>query len=193
MNRLCVFCGSSAGEHPRYLEAATEFGELLAREAIDLVYGGSRIGIMGRLADATLGAGGTVTGVIPAALVDREVAHRGLTELRIVASMHERKDVMAGLAEAFVALPGGLGTLEEFLEVLTWSQLGLHRKPCGALDVGGYFRPLTALLDHMVREGFLSRSHRSMVRLEAEPEALLEALRSYVAPSVPRWIDAGET
>lgn len=193
MNRICVFCGSSAGEHPRYLEAASGFGALLAREGIGLVYGGSRVGVMGRLADSALKAGGTVIGVIPRALVDREVAHQGLTELRVVASMHERKDAMAGLADAFVALPGGLGTMEEFFEVLTWSQLGQHRKPCGVLDVGGYFQPLASLLDHMVREGFLSRSHRRMVLDDEEPAALLEKLRTYEAPAVPRWIGAGET
>lgn len=193
MRRVCVFCGSSAGEHPRYLEAASEMGTLLAHRDIGLVYGGSRVGVMGRLADSVIGADGTVVGVIPRALVDREVAHHGLTELRIVASMHERKAAMAELADAFVALPGGLGTLEEFLEVLTWSQLGLHRKPCGVLDVGGYFEPLVALLDHMVREGFLARSHRAMVQVEPTPEALLERLRGYEPPTVPRWIEADET
>lgn len=193
MKWICVFCGSSAGEHPRYLEAASETGALLAEEGIGLVYGGSRVGVMGRLADATLSAGGEVVGVIPRPLVDREVAHHGLTELRVVDSMHERKAAMAELADAFVALPGGLGTLEEFLEVLTWSQLGLHRKPCGVLDVGGYFRPLAALLDHMVREGFLARSHRAMVQMAATPEGLLEALRDYRPPTLPRWIEADET
>lgn len=168
-------------------------GQLLAREGIGLVYGGSRVGVMGRLADSALEAGGRVVGVIPAALVDREVAHRGLTELRVVGSMHERKSAMAELADAFVALPGGLGTLEEFCEVLTWAQLGLHRKPCGVLDVGGYFEPLVALLDHMVREGFLARTHRAMVQVEAVPEALLERLQSYEPPRVPRWIGADET
>lgn len=193
MKWICVFCGSSAGEHPRYLEVASETGALLAEEGIGLVYGGSRVGVMGRLADATLSAGGEVVGVIPRPLVDREVAHHGLTELRVVDSMHERKAAMAELADAFVALPGGLGTLEEFLEVLTWSQLGLHRKPCGVLDVGGYFRPLAALLDHMVREGFLARSHRAMVQMAATPEGLLEALRDYRPPTLPRWIEADET
>lgn len=193
MKSVCVFCGSSAGEHSRYLEAASEMGRLLAEEGIGLVYGGSRVGVMGRLADATLQAGGRVVGVIPGALVDREVAHQELTELRVVGSMHERKAAMAELADAFVALPGGLGTLEEFCEVLTWAQLGLHRKPCGVLDVGGYFEPLVELLDHMVREGFLARSHRAMVQVESTPVALLDALRSYEAPTVPRWIDADET
>lgn len=193
MKRVCVFCGSSAGESSRYLEAASDMGRLLAEEDIGLVYGGSRIGVMGRLADSALDAGGTVVGVIPDALIDREVAHRGLTELRVVDSMHERKAVMAGLADAFVALPGGLGTLEEFCEVLTWAQLGLHRKPCGVLDVGEYFQPLVALLDHMVREGFLARIHRAMVQVETTPEALLARLWEYEPPQVPRWIEVDDT
>lgn len=193
MNRICVFCGSSAGDQSGYLEAATATGQLLAREDIGLVYGGSRVGVMGRLADSALEAGGTVIGVIPRPLVDREVAHQGLTELHVVASMHERKAAMAELSDAFVALPGGLGTLEEFCEVLTWAQLGLHRKPCGVLDVDGYFQPLVDLLDHMVREGFLARNHRAMVRVERTPEALLETLRAYRPPHLPRWIDVDET
>lgn len=193
MKRICVFCGSSAGEYSRYLEAASDMGRLLAEEEIGLVYGGSRVGVMGRLAESALEAGGAVVGVIPEALIDREVAHQGLTELRVVASMHERKAVMAELADAFVALPGGLGTLEEFCEVLTWAQLGLHRKPCGVLDVGEYFQPLVALLDHMVREGFLARIHRGMVQVETTPAALLASLRGYEPPQVPRWIDVDET
>lgn len=189
---ICVFCGSSAGEDPKYLEAASEMGKLLAEEEIELVYGGSRVGMMGRLADTVLGAGGRVTGVIPRALMDREVAHRELQDLRVVESMHERKAQMEELADAFVALPGGLGTLEELCEVLTWSQLGLHRKPCGILDVGGYYQPLIRFLDHMVREGFLGTSARSMVLVESSSERLLERMRAYQAPPVPRWIDEGQ-
>lgn len=193
MKRVCVFCGSSSGESPVYLEAATRVGEILAREGLGLVYGGSRVGLMGRLADAMLEHGGEVIGVIPRALVNREVAHGGLSELRVVGSMHERKAVMAELADAFIALPGGLGTLEELFEVVTWSQLGLHRKPSGVLDVRGYYQPLIAFLDHAVREGFLAAPHRRMIMLEEDPEALVARLREYEAPVVPRWIAAGET
>lgn len=193
MKRICVFCGSSSGESPVYLEAATRVGEILAREGMGLVYGGSRVGLMGRLADAMLEHGGEVVGVIPRALVNREVAHGGLSELRIVGSMHERKAVMAELSDAFIALPGGLGTLEELFEVVTWSQLGLHQKPSGVLDVRGYYQPLIAFLDHAVNEGFLAAPHRRMIILEEDPEALVARLREYEAPVVPKWIAAGET
>ena len=193
MKSICVFCGSSAGESPVYLEAATRLGELLAAEGLTLVYGGSRVGLMGRLADAMLEKGGDVIGVIPRALVNREVAHGGLAELRIVGSMHERKAVMAELADAFIALPGGLGTLEELFEVVTWSQLGLHQKPSGILDVEGYYQFLIAFLDHAVDEGFLSVAHRRMVLVEEEAPQLLARLREYSPPVVPKWIAAGET
>jgi uncharacterized protein (TIGR00730 family) len=193
MKRVCVFCGSSAGEDVRYLEAADRFGHILARENLELVYGGSRVGMMGRIAAATLQAGGRVVGVIPGAVMNRELAHQELTELRVVRSMHERKSEMAELSDAFVALPGGLGTLEEFCEVLTWAQLGLHGKPCALLDVGGFFQPLIRFLDHTAREGFMSRAHRDMVIVEEDPEAMLRRLRSYVAPTTPRWIESGQT
>lgn len=193
MKRVCVFCGSSSGESSVYLDAATRLGELLAAEGYELVYGGSKVGLMGRLADAALAKGGRVVGVIPHALVNREVAHGGLTELRVVASMHERKAVMAELADAFVTLPGGLGTLEEFFEVVTWGQLGLHRKPSGLLDVEGYFQPLIRFLDHAVSEGFLSVPHRRMILVEQDPAALLARLLGYEPPTVPRWISVGET
>jgi uncharacterized protein (TIGR00730 family) len=193
MNRVCVFCGSSAGEDTRYLETADRFGQILAREGIELVYGGSRVGMMGRIAAATLQAGGRVTGIIPGAIMNRELAHQELTELRVVRSMHERKSEMAELSDAFVALPGGLGTLEAFCELLTWAQLGLHQKPCAILDAGGYFQPLVRFLDHMTREGFMARPHRDMVLVEEDPEALVRRLRDYQAPSIPRWIEAGQT
>ena len=193
MKRVCVFCGSAAGEDYRYLDAADRFGRILAREGIELIYGASRVGMMGRLATATLAAGGRVIGVIPEALMDLELAHRELTELRVVRSMHERKNEMADLADAFVALPGGLGTLEAFCELLTWAQLGLHQKPCAMLDTAGYFRPLVGFLDHMTREGFMARPHRGIVLVEEDPEALIQRLREYRPPEIPRWIGAGQT
>lgn len=193
LRRVCVFCGSSAGEDPRYLDAASEMGRALVERGLHLVYGGSRLGLMGRLADTVMDGGGRVVGVIPEALVEREVAHRGVSELRVVSSMHDRKAAMEELADAFVALPGGLGTLEELCEILTWGQLGLHRKPCGVLDTAAYFRPLAELLDHMVKEGFLASSNRRMLLVERSAEALLEGLEAYVPPSVPRWIDGDDT
>ena len=193
MKRICVFCGSSAGEDPRYLEGADRFGQILAREGIELVYGGSRVGMMGRLAAATLQAGGRVVGIIPGAVMNRELAHQELTELRVVKSLHERKSEMAELSDAFVALPGGLGTIEAFFELLTWAQLGLHQKPCAMLNVGGYFRPLVRFLDHMSQEGFMARPHRDMVIIEEDPETLIGRLAEYRPPATPRWIDPGQT
>lgn len=193
MNRLCVFCGSSAGETARYVEAAAEVGALLADRGVTVVYGGSRVGLMGRLADAALEGGAEVVGVIPRPLLHREVGHEGLTELRIVESMHERKSLMAELSDGFLALPGGLGTLEEFFEVLTWGQLGMHRKPCGLLDVGDYYRPLVRFLDHAVTEGFLAASHRAMILVDHDPGELLHRMGAYEAPELPRWIDMDET
>jgi uncharacterized protein (TIGR00730 family) len=193
VNRVCVFCGASAGEDSRYLDTADRFGQILAREGIELVYGGSRVGMMGRIAAATLQAGGKVTGVIPGAIMNRELAHQELTELRVVRSMHERKSEMAELSDAFIALPGGLGTLEAFCELLTWGQLGLHQKPCAILDVGGYFQPLVRFFDHMTREGFMSRPQRDMVLVEEDPEQLIPRLRGYQPLATPRWIEAGQT
>ena len=193
MNRICVFCGSTAGEDSRYLETADRFGQILAREGLDLVYGGSRVGIMGRITAATLQAGGRVIGVIPKVIMNRELAHEELTELRVVRSMHERKSEMAELSDAFVALLGGLGTLEAFCELLTWAQLGLHRKPCAILDVAGYFQPLVRFLDHMTREGFMAQPHRDMVLVQEDPEVLARRLRDYHPPATPRWLKAGQT
>ncbi len=193
MKRICVFCGSSSGEDPRHLETATRFGEELVRLGFGLVYGGSRMGLMGRLADTMIAGGGEVIGVIPEPLVNREVAHQGLTELFIVESMHARKSRMMELAEGFVGLPGGLGTLEELFEVLTWAQLGLHRKPCGILNARGYFRSLIAHLDHAVTEGFLLQAHRDLVHVASEPAELLAKLRDHDPPDLPRWIDPEET
>lgn len=194
MQRVCVFCGSSPGARPAYAEAAEELAGLLAGEGIGLVYGGGGVGLMGRLADAMLAGGGEAIGVIPRALVAREIGHTGLSELRVVGSMHERKALMAELSDAFVALPGGLGTLEELFEVYTWSQLGLHRKPCALLDVEGYYADLAGFLAHAVEERFVREEHRAMLIVEREPRALLERLESFEPEGVqPKWIDRGET
>ena len=176
MRRLCVYCGSNAGVRPEYRDAAVRLGGLLGARGLGLVYGGGNIGLMGILADAALQAGAEVIGVIPRALVDQEVAHDGLSDLRIVPSMHERKAMMADLSEAFAALPGGLGTLEELFEAWTWNQLGLHRKPCGVLNTAGYFDPLLAMVDHAQHEGFVKPRHRSILIVEDDPGALLERL-----------------
>lgn len=192
LRQVCVFCGSSAGEGARYLAAATELGTLLADRGIGLVYGGSRIGLMGRLAQAALDRGGEVTGIMPRPLVNRELVHAELTELVVTESMHERKAKMAERADGFIAAPGGLGTFEEFFEVLTWAQLGFHRKPCGILNVDGYYHPLLELLRRAEREGFLQGAHRRMVLCEEDPETLLDRMASYEPPTVPRWIDRDE-
>jgi uncharacterized protein (TIGR00730 family) len=193
MDRICVFCGSSRGSRPAYSEAARRLGIELARGGIGLVYGGGRVGLMGVLADAALAAGGEVIGVIPEALLAWEVAHAGLTDLQVVASMHERKARMADLSAAFVALPGGYGTLEEFCEVLTWSQLGLHRKPCGLLNVERYYDPLLVLLDHAVAERFVRQEHRALVLEATETGLLLELLARWEPPTLDKWIDRDET
>jgi uncharacterized protein (TIGR00730 family) len=189
---VCVFCGSSPGTEPAYEEAARALGRTLADSGLTLVYGGGHVGLMGVVADATLGAGGEVVGVIPKALLAREIAHTGLTDLRVVDSMHDRKALMSDLSGGFVALPGGTGTLEEFFEVLTWAQLGEHRKPCGLLNAAGYYDPLLAVFDHMVAKGFLSEEHRAMILVQTEPEPLLEAFARYRPPEVPKWIDRDE-
>jgi uncharacterized protein (TIGR00730 family) len=189
ITRVCVFCGSSPGRDPAFGALAVRLGEVLASEGLGLVYGGASVGVMGCLADAALAAGAEVIGVIPQALVDMEVAHGGLADLRVVASMHERKAVMADLADAFIALPGGLGTLDELAEVLTWAQLGLHSKPIGLLDVGGYFGPLLAYLDGAVGAGFLHPMHRAMLLVDADAQRLLAAFRDYRPPPPFKWVD----
>jgi uncharacterized protein (TIGR00730 family) len=194
MRRVCVFCGSSPGARAAYAEAAAGFGHLLATEGIGVVYGGGQVGLMGVLADAVLEDGGEIVGVIPQALVDREIGHPGVPDMRVVGSMHERKALMAELSDAFVALPGGLGTLEELFEVYTWAQLGLHRKPCGLLDVEDYYASLVEFLAHVVEERFLPEQHRSMLIVEREPRALLERLREWEPSTVqPKWIDREQT
>ena len=188
MTRIGVFCGSSVGNRPAFRQAATNLARALARRGLGLVYGGARVGLMGVLADAMLQHHREVIGVIPQALLDREIAHAGLADLRVVGSMHERKALMVELADGFIALPGGYGTLEEFCEVLTWAQLGLHRKPCGLLDVDGYFDPLLALFDDAVSAGFLRPENRALVMTANDPEALLEQFAAYTPVSVPKWI-----
>ena len=189
MNRVCVFCGSSPGANARYGATARRLGTLLAQRGLTLVYGGGNVGLMGVLADAVLEHGGQVIGVIPQALMDLEVGHTGLGDLRIVGSMHERKALMADLSDGFVALPGGIGTLEEFCEVLTWAQLGMHAKPCGVVNVDGYFDHLIAFLDHSVDQRFFRPEHRAMVLLEADPEMLLDRFACYQPPPLEKWID----
>jgi uncharacterized protein (TIGR00730 family) len=186
--RICVFCGSSFGARESYAAAATSLARHLALNGIAIVYGGAKVGLMGKLADAALEAGGEVIGVMPRFLVEKEVAHLRLTDLRIVGSMHERKAHMAELSDAFIALPGGYGTFEEFCEVLTWTQLGIQRKPCGILNVDGYYDQLLSLFDHAVDEKFLKPTCRSMVLADSSPESLVSRLLEYDPPVVEKWI-----
>ena len=193
MKRICVFCGSNAGHDPRYRAEADLLGRLLAGRGIELVYGGGNVGLMGVIADACLGAGGTVIGVIPEALIGKEVAgrvvdHRGLTRLEVVDSMHTRKARMAELADGFIALPGGFGTFEEFCEVLTWGQLGFHVKPMGLLNVNGFYDPLLALFERAVAEGFLREENRAMALAADDIESLLAALAAYRPEPVSKWL-----
>lgn len=184
--RVTVFCGSAVGHDPRHAEAARTFGRALVRRGLGLVTGGGRVGLMGVIADAVLEAGGEAIGVIPRLLATREIAHDGMTHLHVVETMHERKALMATLGGAFVALPGGMGTLEELFEALTWAQLGIHRKPVGLLDVGGFWTPMERFLDHQVTAGFLRPQHRSILVGDADPDALLDLLARGLPPgSVP--------
>ncbi|MCW4460861.1 TIGR00730 family Rossman fold protein [Sphingomonas sp. BT-65] len=192
MKRICVFSGSSAGRLGQYRVAATRLGTLLAERGIGLVYGGAAVGLMGAVADAAIAAGGSVTGVIPQALVDREVAHTGLPDLRVVGSMHERKALMAEMSDAFIALPGGIGTFEEIFEVWTWTQLGSHAKPCAVLNIEGFYDKLLGFLDHVVDEAFLKLVHRGMLLASTDPAALLDMIGSYQVPSETKWISSDE-
>jgi uncharacterized protein (TIGR00730 family) len=189
MKRVLVFCGSSPGARPEYAESADALGRLLAERGLGLVYGGARVGLMGAVADGALAAGGEVIGVIPAQLVQHEIAHTGLSELHEVTTMHERKALMAELSDAVIALPGGTGTLDELFELFTWSQLGLHRMPIGLLDVVGYWQPLLAMLDHMVTERLLRAEHRDTLLVEREAGALLDALEGYQHRAADKWLD----
>lgn len=189
MKRIVVFCGSSPGRQPAYVTAAQDLGRLLAARDIGVVYGGASIGLMGALADAALAAGGEVIGVIPRRLFPAEIPHAGLTEQRIVETMHERKALMGELSDAVIALPGGTGTLDELFEMFTWSQLGLHRQPIGLLDVEGYWERLLAFMDHMVQERFIRAEHRDTLLVESDAEAMLERLGSFERPVVDKWLD----
>ncbi|HEY0527198.1 MAG TPA: TIGR00730 family Rossman fold protein [Gemmatimonadaceae bacterium] len=191
IKRVAVFCGSNPGARPDYVNGAKALGALLAQRGIGVVYGGSNVGLMAALAGAIQDELGDVIGVIPRMLVEREVANTSLADLRVVESMHERKALMAELADGFIGLPGGIGTLEEFFETWTWAQLGMHAKPCGLLNIAGYFDPLLEFLDRSVKEKFVRDVHRAMVIVESDPEALLTRFEEYVPPRVVKWINAG--
>jgi uncharacterized protein (TIGR00730 family) len=189
IKRLCVYCGSNSGNRPEYTQAAEDLAHAMVSRDIGLVYGGASVGIMGKLADAVVKEGGKVIGVIPKGLFVKEVAHKGISELREVDTMHERKAMMAELSDGFIALPGGLGTIEEFFEIWTWAQLGMHQKPCGLLNTGQYYDNLIAFIDHAVSEQFVKEEYRSMVFVEQQPDILLQKFESYEPPEIARWID----
>lgn len=188
IKRVCVFCGSSTGARAAYAEAAAQLGRELANSGVALVFGGGRVGLMGILADSVLGAGGQAIGVMPRSLVEKEIAHTSLTELHVVESMHQRKALMADLSDAFLLLPGGFGSWEEFCEIVTWLQLGLHRKPCAILNVAGYYNGLLSLADHALAEGFLRPAHHEMVIVEDDPQGVLAQLASVAIPSEVKWV-----
>ena len=188
MARICVFCGSSLGAKEIYVQVAQQLGVLMVQQGLGLVYGGASVGIMGEIANTVLKEGGEVVGVIPQFMVDKEVAHQRLTDLRIVNSMHERKALMANLADGFIALPGGLGTLEEFCEILTWAQLDIHNKPCGLLNIGQYYDGLIAFIDHSVTEGFIKPADRKRILIDEVPENLLEKMANYQADPTDKWL-----
>jgi uncharacterized protein (TIGR00730 family) len=192
VKRVLVFCGSSPGRQPSYAACAASLGGVLAARGLEVVYGGASVGLMGALADSALAAGGRVIGVIPNRLVEAEIAHAGLTKLHVVETMHERKALMAELSDAVIALPGGTGTLDELFELFTWSQLGLHRKPIGLLDVDGYWQPLLRFLEHAVDERFLRAEHFQSLLVEREPEPLLDRLGSYQPRARDKWLDRGQ-
>jgi hypothetical protein len=189
MKKICVFLGANPGNSEIYTEAARNLGQELAKRNITTVYGGSNMGLMGVLAESALAAGGRVTGVIPESLVRKEVAHNGLSELHVVSSMHERKSMMAKISDGFIALPGGIGTLDEFFEIFTWAQLGFHGKPCGLLNIGGYYDKMMDFLDSVVQAGFLKQVHKNMVILGSTPEEILDSFSNYSPPSVTKWTE----
>jgi uncharacterized protein (TIGR00730 family) len=189
MRRICVYAGSNPGTDPAYAACAAELARAAVERGLGVVFGGGKVGLMGVLADAALEAGGEVIGVMPQDLIDREIGHQGITELRVVGSMHERKALMAELSDGFAALPGGAGTLEELIEVYTWSQLGLHRNPMGVLNVSGYYDPLAGMLDHAVAEGFLRQTHRDAMHFAATPQELLDAFEGWEPEYLSKWMD----
>lgn len=189
MQSICVFCGSSSGQSPMYKEAATRLGEYLAAREIELVYGGAQVGLMGAVAEGCLNAGGRVYGVMPEKLANLELVHSGLTELQIVPDMHARKATMADRADAFIALPGGVGTFEELFEVWTWTQLGIHRKPLGVMNVGGFYDSLLGFLDQVESAGFMKPAHRGLLQASDQPAQLLAQLRQVALPDTPKWVD----
>ena len=193
MKRICVFCGSNSGANPAYLEAAERVGEFLARENIELVYGGGRVGLMGKVADTVLAHGGKVIGIIPESLATKEIAHQGLTSLHIVNSMHERKTMMAELSDGFIALPGGFGTFEEFCEIVTWAQLGFHQKPCALFNVNGFYNNLMAMIDFSTKENFIRGEHRELVLVADDIERIYELMGNYRPPLIRKWIDEKST
>jgi uncharacterized protein (TIGR00730 family) len=186
---LCIFCGSAVGARASYTEAAQRLGTLMARRGIGLVYGGGNVGLMGVIADAVMSAGGSAIGVMPRNLIAREIGHAGITELRVVDTMHQRKALMADLSSGFIALPGGYGTFDEFFEVVTWTQLGLHRKGCGLLNIDGYYDPFVAMLDRAVTEGFIKPENRSLVLDDSSPDRLLDRVLAFHAPATEQWLD----
>jgi uncharacterized protein (TIGR00730 family) len=193
VRRVCVYAGSNPGNDPAFADAARTLATVVAERGIGVVYGGGKVGLMGVIADGALAAGGEVIGVMPQALIDREIGHDGLTELMVVDSMHSRKARMAELADAFIAVPGGIGTLEELIEVYTWSQLGIHDKPCGVLNVNGYYDGLVGFLDHAVVSGFLRPQHRAVLSVAATPGELLDRLAAFEPPTVGKWLELDQT
>ncbi len=193
MKRLCVYCGSRPGRRSDYAIAARQLARAMVNKKIDLVYGGASVGIMGKIADAVLEEGGKVIGIIPKGLFIKEIAHTGITELIEVGSMHERKSLMAELSDGFIALPGGYGTIEEIFEIITWSQLGMHNKPCGLLNVNNYYDNMISFLDNAVSEQFINKTNRSILLLDESPDALLEKFEVYNAPETEKWIDKDRT
>ncbi len=193
IKRVCVFCGALPGKKPQYRQAAVALGETLVKCGIDLVYGGGKVGMMGVVADAVLNAGGQVIGVIPEALLARELGHGGVTELKVVKTMHERKALMAELSDAFIAMPGGFGTFEELFEVVTWLQLGAHDKPSGLLNAEGFFDDLSRFLDHVTDEGFITREDRQILLVDKDPQSLIDRLRNFVPRVATKWVAISET
>ena len=193
MKTLCIYCGASAGLNPIYMQAATALGKAMLKRDLRLVYGGASVGLMGQIAETVLAGGGEVIGVMPQALIDKEVSHPGLTKLHVVSSMHERKALMAELSDGFLAMPGGYGTLEELFEALTWAQLGYHDKPCALLNINGYYDGLIAFMRHATDEAFVKPIHRDMLLTSEHIDELLDSLENYTAPQVTKWITSEQT